>query len=424
MSIDSLAEEPEPEDSAAAVEENTDTLPLAGPAAIDSTTPSIKPRRLTYPGISVEQDSLARLLVRCIWMFEWDNCSKIAHKMGKIERKERLPALSGLLLTSAYVIRIQNREFSDEHTEKNCRIDLEKASKDALESADPSKSPDSLLATNLLIFGGVKGLLATLQIDRNLIAAAAEGLSALNILEKCIALDTSIADAALGLGIFYCALSKAPAVVRGALSLMGKPVSFDKGLEYLRRSAHKGRFTSVMAQLYLIEFLSPFLEDQAAEKRRIFKRMKIAFPENPYFLFLELEENLCFHPEKVFDPSVRRAVRIEIASLTGHALSETRYAMLTKWQYALINPFAAENLRPDTVFNLREFSYYPVFLSALREKFMASQFPGASPAMQQRRILFIRRAQARAQKLLRASAMGSSWKGFYAWHIRDALRTR
>jgi hypothetical protein len=376
-----------------------------------------------YTGISSEQDSLARELIGKIWLFNWDAVEKMSRKMQKLERKEHLPSLSSLLLLSACVMRIQNGEFSGKHAEKHCRDNMEKTAKLGLEMSDPARSSDSLLATNLFIYGGIKGILATLQINRNPINAGIEGLQALGILEKVIARNPAMEDAYLGLGIFYCALAKASGVVRGALNLIGRPVSLEKGLFYLRQSAYHGRYTNAMAKLYLIQFLSPYLGDQANEKNAIMRSLESSFPANPYFLFLRLEENLCFHPEKAFDPSIRRSVRKKIISFDeDDDYSINRYANLVRWQYRVIDPFAAPDLYPDTTFDLREFSYYPAFLSAIREKYAVPQSEIAAPNIRKRRAALIKKIEFHVLKRLAASPMSQSWRGFYAWHVRDALR--
>jgi hypothetical protein len=240
-----------------------------------------------------------------------------------------------------------------------------------------------------------------------------------------MALEPDIKDACLGQGIFYCALAKASPFIRGALNMMGHQVSLYKGLNCLRESAKSGRYTSILAKIYLVEFLTPYMENQAAEKRTIFRSLKSSFPDNPYFLFLELEENLCFHPEHAFDPSIRRMVKRKIGTFSTGDYSKNLYSSLVRWQYLLIDPFVMSKLRPDTTFDLREFSYYPVFLSGLREKYMLQQqSPNSSSGVRQRQIKFIRRTETRSRKILEGSTMSSSWKGFYLWHIRDALRIK
>jgi hypothetical protein len=432
LAEDSTQEELEEDSSLLAEERSADSL--AALQRLQDTTGmgiTLAPKRERpgpagaglYPGLSPEQDSLARELIGKIWSFNWDGAEKTGRKMQKLERRELLPPLSSLLLSSACVLRIQNGEFSGKRQEKHCREELEKTAKLGLELSDPGKSPDSLLATNLMIYGGIKGILATLQINRNPINAAVEGLQALGILEKAVGKNPAMDDAYLGLGIFYCALAKASGVVRGALNLIGRPVSLEKGLYYLRQSAYNGRYTGAMAKLYLIQFLSPYQGDQTVEKSRIFKSLESSFPGNPFFVFLRLEENLCFHPEKAFDPSIRRPVRKKIASYDeDEDYSIGRYANLVRWQYRVIDPFAPPDLHPDTTFNLGQFAYYPAFLSALREKYAVPQSEIASPAVRNRRVALIRKIESRVLKQLAASSMNQSWRGFYAWHVRDALR--
>jgi hypothetical protein len=425
---DDSTEEVIAEDSALAEEEAADSCDVNNAENADTlgkSIPFVAARSTSwgfYPGIIAEQDSFAQVIIGKIWSFDWDAVEKVGRKMQKLEKKEHLPSLSCVLLLSAGVVRIQNNEFPSKREEKHCLSDMEKIAQAGLQLSDPSKSPDSLLGTNQFIHGGIKGILATLQINRNPIASGMEGLKALNLLEKAIGRNPAMYDVYLGLGIFYCALSKASAVVRGALNLIGRPVSLEKGLFYLRQSAYHGRYTGAMAKLYLIQFLSPYITDQTIEKKQIFRSLESSYPSNPYFLFLRLEENLCFHPEKAFDPSIRRQIRKKIASYDDEGYSIARYGNLVKWQYKLIDPFATAALNPDTTFNLGEFAYYPGFLSALREKYAVPQSEIVSPEIRKRRATLIKKIQSRVLKTLASSPMSQSWRGFYAWHIRDALR--
>ena len=339
MSTDSASDEQRREDSVALEEENADTVveaPLPAPDTVKS-APAV---RFLYPGISATHDSLARVLIRNIWMFSWDEAERMVRKMQKLERREHAPPLSALLQASMCVVRLQNAGFSGDRAENACLDELNNIAQKGLELSNPSRAPDSLLPTQLLIYGGLKGLLATLHIGHSPIAAAVEGLNALSSLDHCVTLDSSMNDAYLGQGIFFCALSKASPVVRGALKLIGKTVSLEKGEQYLRRSAYHGRYTCDLAKLYLVEFLTPYQRDQANEKRHILSSLKSSYPNNPYFQFLDLEENLCFHPDKTVDPATRsggsekdhivfgqrlftHAIR---RSCGGNTLSSTRWA--------------------------------------------------------------------------------------------------
>jgi hypothetical protein len=377
-----------------------------------------------YPGVSAEQDSLAKLLLNCVWLFDWDDVDKIAHKMRKLESREHRPALSILLWIASNVVRLQFGEFKDERSARNRIDDIEKEARTGLVLSDPDQSHDSVMATNLLIYGGIKGLTATLHIEHNPIAAATEGLSALNNIEKCLAMRPSIKDAHLGQGIFYCALAKASPIVRGALNLIGRPVSLEKGIAFMRESADSGRYTSTLSRIYLSQYLSPYIDRQVAEKRKIYRKLINFYPANPYFLFIAMDENLCFHPEHVFDPSIRRMVKRKIAAFSAGNYSRNRYAALVKWQYFLVDPFASAKFRPDTTFDLKEFSYYPVFLSGLREKLMIQQSYNRDSAVRQRQIKDIKHIEIRAKKMLQGSQMSTVWKGYYLWHLRDGLRVK
>jgi hypothetical protein len=254
-----------------------------------------------------------------------------------------------------------------------------------------------------------------------MLGAAKEGFAALKILERLVATQPRMYDAHVGLGIFYCALSKAPGVVRATVNMVSKPGTLDQGLDYLRISARHGRYTAAFAKLYLIQFLSPYYGHLAQEKNRLFRSLERAYPSNPYFLFLELDESLCFHPDEALTPSIRRRVKERIQSFKARDSATLRYLSLVKWQYLVIDPLAANDIKPDNI-NLGEFSYYPVFLSALREKYLLGDKQIKSKGLLKEKMHFIRNTGDHAMEILQASSMSGSWKGFYTWHVRDALR--
>jgi hypothetical protein len=395
-----------------------DTADSTLPQTIGSAQTPVRPAWL-FQGLSLEQDELAQNLLRSFCMFDWDGVERSGRKLQRLEKKKRLPPLSSLLLIGAGVFRIQNGEYESEREKKELLRDIEKLTDKGLELTDPDKAPDSLAAISLFLSGGIKGFVATLEIDRNPVSAALNGFSAVNLLHKAAELDSSMSDIYLGLGLFNCALAKASPLVRGALSIIGKEASLGKGLDYLRRSAYHGRYTNDIAKLYLIDFLSPYLGDQAKEKNMLFRQLQKTYPANPYFLFIELEENLCFHQKHMFSFSSTQRVRRQIARFGRH----DRYANLVKWQYLLVNPFPSSGIAPDTTIDLRNFAFYPVFLRALREKILYERETDMSRRDRMRRLHFIREQGAKAAQMLDATdQMADNRKGIYQWHIRDALR--
>jgi hypothetical protein len=93
-----------------------------------------------------------------------------------------------------------------------------------------------------------------------------------------------------------------------------------------------------------------------------------------------------------------------------------------KWQYLLMDPFPTHGIAPDTALNLRGFSYYPVFLRAVREKLFYERENPASRSDRLRRMRYIRTLGIKASRVLEMSPdMPLSRKGFFLWHIRDAL---
>jgi hypothetical protein len=398
----------------------TDSIPIV--------LPEKKRPSWLYPGLSLEQDTLARQMLTFFYDFNWNSADKTAKKLQRLEKKQRLPPLSYLLMVGMRVLRIQFGEYENDHEKKGFLREIEKFSVKGLDLANPDSAPDSCLATHLFITGGIKGFIATLEIDRNPINAALNGLSSVKYLEKAAARDTALLDAYLGLGLFNCVLAKAPLLVRGALALTGNEASLANGLEYLRASAYRGCYTNDIAKLYLAEFLSPYLGDESGEKQKILRSLQKRHPQNPYFVFLELEENLCFHPQQLLSFSFKGRVLKQTRFFKTDNYSTRRYAYLVKWQYLLIDPFPVEEQAPDKNFDLRGFTYYPVFLQALREKIVresSAADPAETKPDRDRRLRYIKTMGAKAARILDATEhLSSSQKNYYLWHIRDALRIK
>jgi hypothetical protein len=366
-----------------------------------------------YPGITHEQDKLASQIIRYVYAYDWEDAEKAALKMHNLEEREKLPPLSYLLRVSLRIVRIQNGEFVSDKAESKMYEEISSIVDKGLQLSNPEKAPDNELATYLLVYSGIKGFSATLKISRKPVEAAIEGFGALKLLEKLNAMDSQINDVYLGLGIFYCALAKAPSIVRGVLNVAGRNVTFDKGLDYLRLSAYSGKYTNDMAKQYLIQFLSPYYGHLKIEKDKIFKTLQIAYPRNPYYTFLEINENICFHKDRLTQEYFQK-IKKKISKFRGDDYSVKRYEALVMYQYAFLD--STSTFRPDTTIDLREMSFYPVFLNAISEK--------EQKGRKVERFMHLRwtKSGALSARMLNESSMSSNRKNFFSWCIRDALR--
>jgi hypothetical protein len=300
--------------------------------------------------------------------------------------------------------------------------EIDQLSEQGLQESNPRRRrADSTYATLLLIHGGMLGFRATLTLEHDRFKAVRHGLKALTMLERAADVDSTLYDAYLGPGIFNAALAKSPGLVKGMLSLIGHGVSLKKGISSLRQSAYHGQYTTELAMQYLIQFLSPYYGHLETEKRYIFETLQSRYPDNPRYLFLESDENLCFHPERFYSFTNRRALAQRIRSFTPDTYSGRRYVELLKWQYRLLDPFPEDGLSPDTSFALREYSFYPAFLRASREKRLLELDGGLTQQDRNDRLEYIRELRKRALELLDKSVMHTNLKGFYQWHVEDGL---
>jgi hypothetical protein len=376
-----------------------------------------------YPGISPEQDSLARRALSFFFSFQWADAEKTGRSLQRLEQKHRLPPVSCLLLLGMRVLRIQNGEYENDAARRDLLKDIGSLARAAFTYGKVENFPDSCAATNLFLTGGVKGFVATLDMDKNPLGAAINGLQARELLSRALARDSSIFDAYLGLGLFDCVLAAAPPIVRDAAALGGFAVTREKGLAYLRRSAGNGGYTADVSRLYLIEFLSPYFGDEAQEKDNLLQTFERKYPHNPYYVFLRLDEDLCFHHDTLKSFSFAQRLAEQMEAFVPSTYSARRYAQLVAWQRLLIEPFPTPGSLPDSTFNLAGFSYYPVFLRALREKLLFEEEPVANRGDRSRRALFVKQEGERARRMLESSAaIPAGQKARFLWHIRDALR--
>jgi len=102
-------------------------------------------------------------------------------------------------------------------------------------------------------------------------------------------------------------------------------------------------------QLYLTQFLSPYYVDQAREKRAVFALLQQEYPDNPYFVFLAIDEALTFYPDSVLRLRFIRHLLKTIPQLNSKGTSCKRYINLIKWQYSFVDTTVSPELTPSPI---------------------------------------------------------------------------
>jgi hypothetical protein len=217
-------------------------------------------------------------------------------------------------------------------------------------------------------------------------------------------------------------VANAPLFVRATLKIIGRSVTMKAGLEALRVSAYQGQYTSVSSQLFLVQFLSPYDQELAREKREIFRSLEASFPRNPYYTFLKVEESLCFHPDSFYTNASRTALAARIATFGSADFGSRRYANLVRWQYTLLDPSPERRYAPDTSFQFRDYGYYPLFIDALRFKRAAedSLAPGEKPSKSD--LAALEDLRDSCLNIIAESPMNPTRRRHCQWHVTDALR--
>lgn len=375
-----------------------------------------------YPGLTGEQSDLAHTALAQAYSGKVKRAHKTLADLRDLETAKGLPPLSQLLSLAIDVMRYQNGDFADGDEEDALLESIRRATEQGSYACQEALKKAPGHPTYLLILGGIRGFTATLKIHGNPSQALSDGFQALKLLEKARAADSRLKDSYLGTGIFNCTAANAPLFVRATLKIVGRSVSMKAGLEALRVSAYQGQYTPVSSQLFLIQFLSPYDEELAREKRQIFSSLESAYPRNSYYAFLENDENICFHPDSFFAPDARPAMAARITACGSSDFANLRYGNLVRWQYTLLDPAPERRYAPDTSFGLRDYAFYPDFIEAVRSKraLEDSLEPGEKPP--KAALAALRAMRDSCLAMIEDSPMSSARKRYYGWHVTDALR--
>jgi len=103
-------------------------------------------------------------------------------------------------------------------------------------------------------------------------------------LDEALKLKPDFYDAYLGLGLYNFALSQIPSALEWAANLVGMNADKELGLEYVKKTAEKGKLSKIDAQFYLSQLYSRVIVDHPAAKDLLTSLVK-RYPKNLLFNF-------------------------------------------------------------------------------------------------------------------------------------------
>lgn len=374
---------------------------------------------LLYAGTSKDMNHIASEVVLDAYRGNWSEVTRGLERLQRIERRRDLVNISKLLNVSVRMYRLEQNEFS-ETTERNAvEKEIDSCIIDGLSYTE--KFRDNRLPIHELIYCGVRGFQVSRMIGTNPIEAAIQGYAVIVRLEKLLGADSTMYDAYLGLGLFYCSVASAPSVIRAALALTGRQITLEKGLSYLRTGAQKGQYVNIPSLVYLTQFLSPYLGHHVSEKDSIFMLLQKKCVPNPRYLFEQIDENICFHPE-VFTPEYIAELRKRIAGYKNTPSQLRHYFELMKYQYCDYIDTLNWAFKKDPAVDLKEFQFYPLFMDGLRSKEMC--MINSIGSFSKLRLRDCEKNIPDIIGMLDKSSMISPRRDFYKWHVRDAFKSR
>ena len=101
-------------------------------------------------------------------------------------------------------------------------------------------------------------------------------------LTNAVLADSNFYDAYLGLGLYNFMIAQTPPALKWAMRISGIKGDKEKGIEYLRLAAKKGKFSQTEAQYYLAQILSEFYEEND-EAVKMLVQLKSSYPKNILF---------------------------------------------------------------------------------------------------------------------------------------------
>lgn len=372
-----------------------------------------------YAGTSKDMDQIASEIVLDAYRGNWNDVNRGLERLQRLEKRRELVKISKLLNVSVRYYRLEQNEFFNESERMAVEKELDRCIADGLFYTGALKK--NRLAVHELIHCGIKGFQASRMIGTNPIEAAIEGYAVVVRLEKLLQADSTMYDAFMGLGLFYCSVAGAPSVIRAALALTGRQVTLEKGLSYLRISAQKGHYVNVPSLVYLTQFLSPYLGHHVMEKDSIFTVLQKKCHPNPRYLFEQIDEHICFHPEK-FTLEYTADLRKAIAEYKNAPLLLRSYFELMKYQYCDYIDTLNCSFKKDPEVKLKEFLFYPLFMTGLRTKELCVINSIGNFARIRSRDC--EKYNLQVISMLEKSSLASTKKDVYKWRIRDAFRLR
>lgn len=180
-------------------------------------------------------------------------------------------------------------ELTNEYDEKNAALEKEflaaterlvRTTKIAIKQGDPS-------GINRLCLGGSLGLLARWDaIQGHWLAAYRNGKQAFDLQSEAIRLNPELYDAYLGPGIFHYYVAVLPSAAKFFAHLVFGG-SKTQGLDEIRLSMAKGRFSRTAARLFLVNIYTNNEKDPATALGLV-REGRIEYPDSPFFHFIEL----------------------------------------------------------------------------------------------------------------------------------------
>lgn len=375
-----------------------------------------------YPGITFRQHELAQRAMHEFFAQHWESAESTGCEMFHLEQADTLLPLSNMLRFAMRAWRILNDEFDSPQERETLEEGLKPLRTECIRILHKQQFADSTRPMRMFLEAGINGFNATLIIRSKPLSSLSAGLQCYRTLDSIRTLAPQIKDVYLGLGLFQCSLANEPGIIGFALHLFNRlQVSLDSGLTYLRICSDGALYTREGAKEYLLQFLSPTIKNEAAEKRRISKSLEAEFPGNPFYVFQDIDEEMAFHRKDVFS-SARFAWAVsQVRAFDTSNSSARRFANLVKWQCAAIDSAASADSHMEPAEPGSAYSFYPVFLVAAKLRFLLDGDKNLGTERQKITIRLYHRQRKQAFSIIRRSDINPMLREYYLWHMEDGL---